>query len=71
MTWRLEGVEAVLLVEIERERSRRRCARPWSAPPSRSAAWVAGVDVAVSPRAAERLWAMRHAASPILAGLPE
>jgi FAD/FMN-containing dehydrogenase len=32
---------------------------------------VAGVDVAFSPRAAEQLWAIRHAASPILAGLPE
>ncbi|MEZ0336551.1 MAG: FAD-binding oxidoreductase, partial [Gemmatimonadales bacterium] len=32
---------------------------------------VAGVEAAFSPRAAERLWAIRHAASPILAGLPE
>ena len=30
-----------------------------------------GVDIALGPRAAERLWAIRHAASPILAGLPE
>jgi FAD/FMN-containing dehydrogenase len=29
------------------------------------------VDVAFNPRVAERLWAIRHAASPILAGLPE
>jgi FAD/FMN-containing dehydrogenase len=32
---------------------------------------AAGVTTALSPRAAERLWAVRHAASPILAGLPE
>jgi FAD/FMN-containing dehydrogenase len=29
------------------------------------------VDTALSARAAERLWAVRHAASPLLAGLPE
>ncbi|HYC31250.1 MAG TPA: FAD-linked oxidase C-terminal domain-containing protein, partial [Gemmatimonadales bacterium] len=32
---------------------------------------ASSVDTALSPRAAERLWALRHAASPILASLPE
>jgi FAD/FMN-containing dehydrogenase len=33
--------------------------------------WAAVVDTALTPEAAARLWELRHAASPILAGLPE
>jgi FAD/FMN-containing dehydrogenase len=33
--------------------------------------WAAGVDTALSEESAGRLWALRHAASPILAGLPD
>ncbi len=64
------GPEALLLVELERDdqRAARKAAE-------RAAAavrpWAAGVDIGLTPAAAERLWALRHAASPILAGLPE
>jgi FAD/FMN-containing dehydrogenase len=33
--------------------------------------WATSIETAYSPPEAERLWAIRHAASPILAGLPE
>jgi FAD/FMN-containing dehydrogenase len=66
----LQGVEAVLLVEIERgDAAGLRQAVQGAVESVRDMAQ--DVDVAFSPRAAERLWAMRHAASPILAGLPE
>jgi FAD/FMN-containing dehydrogenase len=64
------GPEAVLLVEMERE----------DQPEARAAVeraaeavepWAAGIDTGLTPAAAERLWSLRHAASPILAGLPE
>jgi FAD/FMN-containing dehydrogenase len=64
------GPEAVLLVEMERDDQR--AAREAV---ERAAAavrpWAAAVDTGLTPAAAERLWALRHAASPILAGLPE
>jgi FAD/FMN-containing dehydrogenase len=62
-------VEALLLVEFERDRQDslqqalalgERAARPWAV----------SIDIAYSGDA-ERLWSIRHAASPILAGLPE
>ena len=64
------GPEAVLLVEIERD----------DEPSARAAVdaaaaavepWAAGIDTGLTAAAADRLWALRHAASPILAGLPE
>jgi FAD/FMN-containing dehydrogenase len=67
---RFRGAEAVLLVELERD----------DAVPLRHALEEAtaltrplatSVDTAFSPAAAERLWSIRHAASPILAALPE
>ena len=64
------GAEAVLLVEMERddqEAARQAVERAAAA----VAPWAAGVDTGLTPAAAERLWALRHAASPILAGLPE
>ncbi len=65
----LSDAEAVLLVEIERpEGDPLRAAVRAAADAVRDRA--AGVDTALSPRAAERLWAVRHAASPILASLP-
>jgi FAD/FMN-containing dehydrogenase len=66
----LARAEAVLLVEVERsdpvelERAIRDAAdavRPIAA----------GVETGLSTASAARLWALRHAASPILAGLPE
>lgn len=66
----LGEAEAVLLVEIERaDPEALRAAVLASADAVRDRA--AAVDTALSARAAERLWAVRHAASPILASLPE
>jgi FAD/FMN-containing dehydrogenase len=68
-TARDSGVEAALLVELE----------AWNPDQLRelsaSAVTVARplafeVDAALSPEGTERLWQLRHAASPILAGLP-
>jgi FAD/FMN-containing dehydrogenase len=62
--------ETVLLVELERETpdevkaavaAAARAVRPLAS----------AVDTGLTSDAAERLWALRHAASPILAGLPE
>jgi FAD/FMN-containing dehydrogenase len=64
------GPEAVLLVELERDDSataREAVERAAAA----VAPWAASVDPGFTAAAAERLWALRHAASPILAGLPE
>ncbi|HEX5387155.1 MAG TPA: FAD-binding oxidoreductase [Gemmatimonadales bacterium] len=63
------GAEAVLLVEFENEdaaRLRETVGRAVAA--ARPLAF--GVDAALSPAGAERLWQLRHAASPILASLP-
>jgi FAD/FMN-containing dehydrogenase len=66
----LADAEAVLLVEFERPQADAlRTAIEAAADAVRDRA--AGVDTALSARAAERLWAVRHAASPILASLPE
>jgi FAD/FMN-containing dehydrogenase len=63
------GIEAVLLVELE-------SSDPEVLREATSAAVITGrqlayeVDAALSPEGAARLWQLRHAASPILAGLP-
>ena len=62
-------VEALLLVEFERDQQdslRQALALSESA----ARPWAVSVDIAYSGDA-DRLWAIRHAASPILAGLPE
>jgi FAD/FMN-containing dehydrogenase len=65
-----KNAEAMLLVEMEREepdeldRALARAAQAVSP-------WATSVETAYSPPEAERLWAIRHAASPILAGLPD
>lgn len=64
------GPEAILLVEMERDdqhAAREAVERAAAA----VGPWATAVDAALTPAAAERLWALRHAASPILAGLPE
>jgi FAD/FMN-containing dehydrogenase len=62
--------EAVLLVELEREDAEAlRHAVEEASTHIRGLA--VSVDSAFSAAAAERLWALRHAASPILAGLPQ
>ena len=64
------GPEAVLLVEVERaDEDAARAAVERAA--AAVAPWAASVDTGLTPAAADRLWALRHAASPILAGLPE
>jgi FAD/FMN-containing dehydrogenase len=65
-----KDVEAVLLVEIERDDEG--MARTAVQQAGRAVApWASGVDTGLTPAAAERLWTLRHAASPILARLPE
>jgi FAD/FMN-containing dehydrogenase len=62
--------EAILLVELER--SDPEALREVLAAASETIQpWATSIDMAYSPPEAERLWAIRHAASPILAGLPE
>jgi FAD/FMN-containing dehydrogenase len=62
--------EAILLVELER--SDPEALRQVSASASEAIQrWATSIETAYSPPEAERLWAIRHAASPILAGLPE
>ncbi|HET6837349.1 MAG TPA: FAD-binding oxidoreductase, partial [Gemmatimonadales bacterium] len=67
---RFPSVEAVLLVEMERDDadSLRDALEVVTA---RVRAIAYSVDTAFSEAAAERLWAIRHAASPILAALPQ
>ncbi|MBA3316469.1 MAG: FAD-binding oxidoreductase [Gemmatimonadales bacterium] len=66
----LSGVEAILLVEWERDDPRAlRQAVAQAADTVRP--WAAVVDTALTAESATRLWELRHAASPILAGLPE
>ena len=67
---RFPSAEAVLLVELERDDAHSlRHALEMVTASVRPIAYA--VDTAFSEAAAERLWAIRHAASPILAGLPE
>jgi FAD/FMN-containing dehydrogenase len=67
---RFAGAEAVLLVELERnEAASLRDALEVATARLRPIAH--SVDTAFTPQAAKRLWDVRHAASPILANLPE
>lgn len=66
----LAGAEAILLVEIERDDAR--ALREAVAKASDGVRpWAAAVDTALTAASSARLWELRHAASPILAGLPE
>jgi len=62
--------EAIVLVELERNDSEALHQGLRRASDS-VAGWATTIDTAYSPSEAEQLWAIRHAASPILAGLPE
>jgi len=62
--------DAILLVELERDNAEL-LRRDLSQATDAAAPWAVSVDVAHTPADSERLWAIRHAASPILAGLPE
>ena len=52
------------------EISRTHCGRRSRSPKRAALPWAVSIDIAYSGDA-DRLWAIRHAASPILAGLPE
>ena len=65
-----ENGEAVLLVEIERDTAEEVRASVTEAAKTLRAL-ASDVDTGLTPEAAKRLWGLRHAASPILAGLPE
>jgi FAD/FMN-containing dehydrogenase len=67
---RFRDVEAVLLVELERDDAAS-LREALSEATARARPLAHSVDTAFSLAAAERLWGIRHAASPILAGLPE
>jgi FAD/FMN-containing dehydrogenase len=64
------SAEAVLLVEFER--GNEAAARGAAGDAVRAVApWSAGVETALTPEQEERLWALRHAASPILTSLSD
>jgi FAD/FMN-containing dehydrogenase len=65
----LPDVEAVLLVEIEAA-SESKLRRAAEAAVRAARPRAIGVDIAISGAGTERLWRLRHAASPILARLP-
>jgi FAD/FMN-containing dehydrogenase len=62
--------EAILLVELERS-DPEALREVLAAATETIQPWATSIETAYSPPQAERLWAIRHAASPILAGLPE
>ncbi len=62
--------EAILLVELERS-DPEALREVLAAVTETIQPWATSIETAYSPPQAERLWAIRHAASPILAGLPE
>lgn len=64
-----DGVEAVLLVEFERQEAA--AARGAATDAARAVKELAAdIVTALTPEEEHRLWALRHAASPILASLP-
>jgi FAD/FMN-containing dehydrogenase len=66
----LARAEAILLVELERS-DPAELARAVEDAAEAVRPIAASVQTGLSPTSAARLWALRHAASPILAGLPE
>jgi FAD/FMN-containing dehydrogenase len=68
-TARSPGIEAVLLIELEAaDADQLRELTASAVTLSRTLGFQ--VDAALSPEGTQRLWQLRHAASPILAGLP-
>jgi FAD/FMN-containing dehydrogenase len=66
----VRGADAILLVEFERATDA--AARGVVGDAVRAvSAWTSEVETAITPEDAEELWAIRHAASPILARLPD
>jgi FAD/FMN-containing dehydrogenase len=64
------GADAILIVEFERETDQSARGAVGDAVRAVSA-WTADVDTAVTPEESRELWHIRHAASPILARLPD
>jgi FAD/FMN-containing dehydrogenase len=62
--------EAILLVELEQD-DPESLRKVLAAASEAIEPWATSFETAYSPPEAERLWEIRHAASPILAGLPE
>ncbi|HJR15545.1 MAG TPA: FAD-linked oxidase C-terminal domain-containing protein, partial [Gemmatimonadales bacterium] len=62
--------EAILLIELEGDEPEA-LRQALSDAAAAIAPWVASIEIADSPADTDRLWSLRHAASPILAGLPE
>jgi FAD/FMN-containing dehydrogenase len=62
--------EAILLVELERS-DPEALGQVLANATEAIQRWATSIETAYSPPEAERLWAIRHAASPMLAGLPE
>jgi FAD/FMN-containing dehydrogenase len=62
--------EAIVLVELERDTAES-LHRDLQRASAGIAGWATAIETAYSPPEAEQLWAIRHAASPMLAGLPE
>jgi FAD/FMN-containing dehydrogenase len=64
------AAEAVLLIELERE-SQKELSDSVEEAAVQLRPLARSVDTAFSAEAADRLWTIRHAASPIIAGLPQ
>ena len=65
----VRGADAILLVEFERASEAGARGAVGDAVRAVSA-WTSEVETAITPEESEELWAIRHAASPILARLP-
>jgi FAD/FMN-containing dehydrogenase len=66
----IRGADAILLVEFER--ATEAAARGAVGDAVRAvSAWTSEVETAITPEDSTRLWEIRHAASPLLARLPE
>jgi FAD/FMN-containing dehydrogenase len=66
---RMEGTAAILLAEVEAETADGAAAAAQQLAKAFSESGARDVDVALTPEAEHDLWELRHAASPILAGL--
>jgi FAD/FMN-containing dehydrogenase len=66
---RMEGAAAILLCEVEADSAEAAAAAAQQLARAFRESGAKDVDVALTPDAEHELWALRHAASPILAGL--
>jgi FAD/FMN-containing dehydrogenase len=66
-----EGVEAILIAEVEGATGGEAKRNAEALATAFSAAGASDVDVALTPEAEEKLWELRHAASPILSAMED